>query len=250
MYRKNCIFQVINVEHSIDRNMWITKIVAIVRVFHDISTTSNDKIETKISRVEKKPTIIKNHNLKLNIDNNKEKYMKQVIAVWTDDSILGWKTYEGSPLMETMLRVVSLESSWNPHEHNTNPPDDSYGLFQINMYGKLRASRLNNHIFQSLGIDKDTEGYGLFDPVVNAKIAKAFVWARGFILKGIWSTLKILSNQDILYYQHAPEYDFSRYVIWGSDSEKTQYQTKRYLLPSEVNCKLSTRKNQKFHGDS
>jgi hypothetical protein len=65
-----------------------------------------------------------------------------------------------------MLAISHRESRWIPTKHNTKPPDDSYGLFQINMMGDMGAGRrklwskwLNN--------DKD-----LFDPKHNIHAAR------------------------------------------------------------------------------
>ena len=62
-----------------------------------------------------------------------------------------------------MVAIALKESSGNPNAHNTTPPDDSYGLFQINMYGSLRAARL-----VQFGISDPTQ---LYDPATNARAA-------------------------------------------------------------------------------
>jgi hypothetical protein len=239
--------------------MWITKIVAIVRVFHDISTTSNDKSETTISRVEKKPTVfgkptvIENCYVLKKIARikyeDREQCKEKIIDVFTNANILGWKTKSDSPLMETMWQIAALESTCDPTKYNGEGLDRSYGLFQINLHGNL-ISRLDNQVLQSLGIDKRIKGYGLFDPTINAKIAKAFVWANGFILtKKLWSTLEALGNcKSTSYYQHGP--DFSRYVIWVSKKAKDDYLKYPTLLRNEHNCDLRTRQSQTFSEDS
>ena len=45
--------------------------------------------------------------------------------------------------VDLALRVMEKESGGDPSSHNDNPAtgDDSYGLFQINLYGRLAESR-------------------------------------------------------------------------------------------------------------
>lgn len=60
--------------------------------------------------------------------------------------------------------VALAESGGNPSEHNSTPPDDSYGLWQINMLGSMGPERRKR-----FGISNNTE---LFRPATNAKAAK------------------------------------------------------------------------------
>jgi len=62
-----------------------------------------------------------------------------------------------------MVAIALRESAGDPQAHNGVPPDDSYGLWQINMLGKLGPQRL-----QLFGISKAAD---LFDPAVNARAA-------------------------------------------------------------------------------
>lgn len=59
------------------------------------------------------------------------------------------------------VAVAFAESGGNPRAHNAVPPDDSYGLWQINMLGSLGPSRR-----QQFGISSND---ALYDPAVNAK---------------------------------------------------------------------------------
>jgi hypothetical protein len=62
------------------------------------------------------------------------------------------------------VAVALAESGGNPGAHNSTPPDDSYGLWQINMLGSLGPSRR-----KKFGILANTD---LFRPATNAKAAK------------------------------------------------------------------------------
>lgn len=59
--------------------------------------------------------------------------------------------------------VATAESGRRQDAHNTTPPDDSYGLFQINMLGALGPDRV-----RKLGLQAYSD---LFDPVTNIRAA-------------------------------------------------------------------------------
>lgn len=63
----------------------------------------------------------------------------------------------------TASAIATAESGGDPNAHNSKPPDDSYGLWQINMIGTLGASRR-----QQFGISTNDQ---LFDPKTNAHAA-------------------------------------------------------------------------------
>jgi hypothetical protein len=63
------------------------------------------------------------------------------------------------------VAIALAESSGDPRAHNPVPPDNSYGLWQINMIGALGPDR--RHQFH---LDGNKE---LFDPETNAKAAFA-----------------------------------------------------------------------------
>jgi hypothetical protein len=60
--------------------------------------------------------------------------------------------------------VAMAESGGNPNAHNSKPPDDSYGLWQINMLGGLGPARR-----KSLGLSANSD---LYNPQTNAKAMK------------------------------------------------------------------------------
>lgn len=72
--------------------------------------------------------------------------------------------FEGDQLKQAWA-VVMKESTGRPMAHNQNSRtgDNSYGLFQINMIGKIGPARLEQY-----GLSNNEE---LFDPLTNARIA-------------------------------------------------------------------------------
>lgn len=65
--------------------------------------------------------------------------------------------------LTTAVAVALAESGGDPHAHNAEPPDDSYGLWQVNMLGSLGPERR-----AAFHLESDAE---LFDPAVNARAA-------------------------------------------------------------------------------
>ncbi|HEV8275292.1 MAG TPA: transglycosylase SLT domain-containing protein [Streptosporangiaceae bacterium] len=63
----------------------------------------------------------------------------------------------------TAVAVARAESGGRPCAHNPVPPDDSYGLWQINMLGQLGPDRR-----AALGLRSNRD---LYDPAVNARAA-------------------------------------------------------------------------------
>lgn len=67
--------------------------------------------------------------------------------------------------LSTAVAVALAESGGRTHAHNSTPPDDSYGLWQVNMLGALGPERR-----RQFGLDADRD---LFDPATNAAAAYA-----------------------------------------------------------------------------
>lgn len=65
--------------------------------------------------------------------------------------------------LTTAVAVAMAESHGNPDSHNGKPPDNSYGLWQINMLGAMGPERR-----KQFDIDSNRK---LFDPDTNAKAA-------------------------------------------------------------------------------
>lgn len=57
--------------------------------------------------------------------------------------------------------IAMAESGGDPNAHNSKPPDDSYGLWQINMLGALGPERR-----KQFGISDNSQ---LYSPEINAK---------------------------------------------------------------------------------
>jgi len=73
-----------------------------------------------------------------------------------------------------MAAIAGGESTFNNRKHNSNRAkgDNSYGLWQINMIDEIGVERR-----RQLGISSNED---LFDPVTNARAAKAIFDTRGF----------------------------------------------------------------------
>lgn len=69
------------------------------------------------------------------------------------------------PALQTIVAIAKRESNWDPTQHNTNSGtgDNSYGLTQINMIGKLGPSRR-----AAYGLSSDDQ---LLDPYINLRTA-------------------------------------------------------------------------------
>ena len=95
------------------------------------------------------------------------------------DSLLRSVGFEGSGLA-IAKQIVFLESGNRPYAHNDNPVtgDNSYGLFQINMYRGLEESRR-----KAYNLDSNEE---LFDAKTNAEIA--YKISKGGTKWGAWTT--------------------------------------------------------------
>lgn len=87
------------------------------------------------------------------------------MATLTADQIAGYAKAAGFPDSElrTAVGVALAESSGNTNAHNGTGKDNSYGLWQINMYGNMGPDRRRR-----FGISRNEE---LYDPAVNAKAA-------------------------------------------------------------------------------
>lgn len=100
-----------------------------------------------------------------------------------------WIKAGGNPDDADIMAAIALaESGGRPDAHNPTPPDDSYGLWQINMLGGMGPERR-----AKFGLSNNRD---LFDPLTNAKAAVAI--AAGGKNKTPWSTFTNGAYQQFL----------------------------------------------------
>jgi|SRR6478672_3285797 len=101
------------------------------------------------------------------------------MATWAIKDLTSQAGFASGNEQSVATAIALAESGGDPNAHNTKPPDDSYGLWQINMLGSLGPSRR-----RQFGIKTNAE---LFDPLVNAKAAHKVFADAGNSFKP-WST--------------------------------------------------------------
>lgn len=101
------------------------------------------------------------------------------MAALTDDQIATFAKSGGftGDDIGIAVRIAKAESGGNPKAHNSKPPDDSYGLWQINMYGKLGPARRKQYNLSN--------NEQLYDPTTNARVAYGIYKASGWTA---WTT--------------------------------------------------------------
>lgn len=102
------------------------------------------------------------------------------MAVIADEKIASWAIGAGftGNNVATAVAIALAESGGNPRAHNPVPPDNSYGLWQINMLGGMGPERRKRFNLKS---NED-----LFEPSTNARVAYALWKDRGNF--SAWST--------------------------------------------------------------
>jgi hypothetical protein len=84
--------------------------------------------------------------------------------------------FQGNDL-NIAVAVALAESGGNPSAHNPKPPDDSYGLWQINMLGSMGPARRKQY--------KLSKNEDLYDPATNARVAYGIFKGSGW---SAWTT--------------------------------------------------------------
>ena len=105
-----------------------------------------------------------------------------VKTVLNANEIAYYAKQAGFPAGEVALAtaIAMAESGGNTRAHNTRPPDDSYGLWQINMYGSLAVARR-----VAFGIATND---ALFDPATNARAAKMIRQGQGWSAWSVYTS--------------------------------------------------------------
>ena len=91
----------------------------------------------------------------------------------------------------TMTAIAMAESSGDSEAHNTKYPDNSYGLWQINMLDEP-GYMLGEERRKKFGLNSNEQ---LFDPITNAKIAYEIYKVEGY---DAWSVYKSGKYRDYM----------------------------------------------------
>jgi len=101
------------------------------------------------------------------------------VSTLNQSQIAGALSQAGFNIVEVPIAyaIIMAESGGNPNAHNSTPPDDSYGLAQINMYGSLGPTRR-----KQFGITNNSE---LYNPATNLRAMHMIYKSSGW---GAWHT--------------------------------------------------------------
>ncbi len=110
--------------------------------------------------------------------------ISNLVSGWTGgnlspDALYSLATSVGFP-PDTAVKMVAIamkESGGNPNAHNSTPPDDSYGLWQINMFKGIdpRTGKSVDLLTPRLAQFQISDPSQLFDPTQNA-VAALIIW--------------------------------------------------------------------------
>lgn len=131
---------------------------------------------------------------------------------------------------EIMAAIAMAESGGNPRAHNRKPPDNSYGLWQINMHGRLGPERQRQFGLRSYN--------DLFDPAINARAA--FAISGGGVNFRPWS---VYNNG--AYKKFLPTLEHVAYALGPSQpaflpSRAAAEAWERKVIPSQFKVKTLT----------
>jgi hypothetical protein len=95
--------------------------------------------------------------------------------------------FSGKDLDIAVAVALAESRGGDPNAHNAKPPDDSYGLWQINMLGSLGPDRRKR-----FGLKSNSD---LFDPKTNARVAYGIFKGSGW---SAWTTYTSGKYKDFL----------------------------------------------------
>lgn len=104
------------------------------------------------------------------------------MAKLTAEQIKGYASsagFTGNDL-NIAVAVAFAESGGDPQSHNPKPPDNSYGLWQINMLGSMGPDRRKRF--------KLSKNEDLYDPATNARVAYGIYKEQGGSTFKPWTT--------------------------------------------------------------
>lgn len=126
----------------------ITIILSILLALNGISHASENQVEEVDTVEEKKPVEPPQEPIEPKPVVKKEPIQPKPIPVPPAPVVYSGSCEQYRDLIDnydwdvnTALAICSCESTGNPNALNSTPPDYSVGLFQINLYGSLAASR-------------------------------------------------------------------------------------------------------------
>lgn len=114
-----------------------------------------------------------------------------------------------------MTAIALRESGGNPNAHNPVPPDDSYGLWQINMIGDLGRARL-----QQFGLQNKEQ---LYDPLTNARAAYIIWGGNDSVLNGSSGWGIALPGYKEAYQAFLPAAEEAAAQVEGTGANQTEY---------------------------
>lgn len=209
-YKEMGFFQINNIKHTINKGSWETEVGAIYRI-HPIEITErkianvSSEFSTSTSALTPNKSTYDTTIRKIVPPEGKEEIIETLTRIWKDKSIFGFSVSDS--VIEDAKLIIQAESSFQVDAHNDRFPDDSYGLFQINMlttppsrydlkgerqgYSDISNKRKSNHYdrnFAIAGIPKGSlSPYNLFDMETNIKVAKYLFKRAGYSWRD-WST--------------------------------------------------------------
>ena len=190
IYQNHGTFQVIGITDTVDKNSWVTKLKCGFRVLRnvDYNKAMSNRITTTTNN---NPSGIKTYkDTSFVTPAQRDAIIKRIKEIWMDKSIEGFAVSE--KIASEAATIAQHESGFRVTAVNATPPDDSYGLFQVNMIKKgvsYGNSKTKYDLYgertkwTDLGIIKDKQSvnpsnkktytdHNLWDMDTNIKVAK------------------------------------------------------------------------------